>query len=480
MSRRNPKCEDCPTVRQLRAEFAAFRAQTSAEISGLKTELSKARKNSSTSSKPPSSDIVKPPKERRMPGKRKKGGQPGHPKHTRPPFAPEEIDSTVSYALSCCPHCQGRVHPAMGVAPKTVQQVDLIEKTAAVTEHVGLAYRCSDCGCIVHASLPAAVENAGLVGPRLTAVIAHMKAVSHASLSSIRRYLRDVHGLTISHGHLSKILQKVSNALRIPYAEIYAALRQQSRLNIDETGHKENGDLLWTWCFRATHFILFKIAESRGSTVLFDVLGPDFQGIVGCDYFSAYRKYLGETNMVVQFCLAHLIRDVRFLTESADKITANYGQRLLDAIGRLFHVYHQREEIPEALFLRRMDRARQEVLTIGRRAPLSSEPQNMAKRFRQYGREYFTFITTPGIDPTNNLAEQAIRFCVIDRHVTQGTRSPKGREWCERIWTAAATCKLQDRSLYDFLLEAITAHFENRSPPSLLSPANDQSITASA
>jgi len=40
---------------------------------------------------------------------------------------------------------------------------------------------------------------------------------------------------------------------------------------------------------------------------------------------------------------------------------------------------------------------------------------------------YFRFITTPGIDPTNNLAEQAIRFVVIDRHITQGTRSEKGR-----------------------------------------------------
>ena len=480
MSRRKRKCDDCPTVKQLRAEFAAFKAQATAEIGDLRTQLQKASKTSATSSKPPSSDIVKPPRERRMRGKRKKGGQPGHPMHVRPPFTPEEIDVTVPHPLSCCPHCRGKLRAAADVMPKTIQQVDLAEQTTEVTEHVGLAYRCNSCGCVVQAPIPEAVEKAGLIGPRLTAVIAHMKAVSHASLSSVRRYLHDVHGLTISRGQLAKILQKISNALKMPYEEIYAALRQQPRLNIDETGHKENGDHLWTWCFRAEQLILFKIAESRGSVVLLDVLGPDFQGIIGCDYFSAYRKYLGETNLVVQFCLAHLIRDVRFLTESADKITANYGQRLLDAIGRLFDVYHQRESLPEPLFLRRMDRSRKEVLSIGRRAPQSSEAQNMANRFRQYGREYFTFITTPGIDPTNNLAEQAIRFCVIDRHVTQGTRSPRGREWCERIWTAAATCKLQNRSLYDFLLEAINAHFENRAPPSLLPSSSTQSIAASA
>ena len=46
----------------------------------------------------------------------------------------------------------------------------------------------------------------------------------------------------------------------------------------------------------------------------------------------------------------------------------------------------------------------------------------MANRFRTHGKAYFEFITTPGIGPTNNAAEQAIRFIVIDRHVTQGTR----------------------------------------------------------
>ena len=42
-------------------------------------------------------------------------------------------------------------------------------------------------------------------------------------------------------------------------------------------------------------------------------------------------------------------------------------------------------------------------------------------------------MTTPEVDPTNNSAEQAIRFVVIDRHITQGTRSETGRRWSERV-----------------------------------------------
>ena len=74
------------------------------------------------------------------------------------------------------------------------------------------------------------------------------------------------------------------------------------------------------------------------------------------------------------------------------------------------------------------------------RVPDTKEAGNLANRFHDHGREYLRFITTPDIEPTNNLAEQAIRFVVIDRRITQGTRSAAGRTWCERIWTTLATC----------------------------------------
>ena len=96
------------------------------------------------------------------------------------------------------------------------------------------------------------------------------------------------------------------------------------------------------------------------------------------------------------------------------------------------------------------------------------EAQNMAKRFRNHGEAYFEFITNPKIDPTNNIAEQAIRFVVIDRHITQGTRGIKGRVTNERLWTVIATCQLQGKSAFNFILEAVHAYFNNDPSPSLL------------
>ena len=92
------------------------------------------------------------------------------------------------------------------------------------------------------------------------------------------------------------------------------------------------------------------------------------------------------------------------------------------------------------MFTLRLQAARDEVLRQSTEdVPPTRHAQTMALRLNQYGASYFTFVTTPGVEPTNNLAEQAIRFVVIDRHITQGTRGAVGRQWCERIWTVIAT-----------------------------------------
>ena len=135
----------------------------------------------------------------------------------------------------------------------------------------------------------------------------------------------------------------------------------------------------------------------------------------------------------------------------------------------LFAVFHRREQISAGVFEASLWGARWRVLQAEMDdVPATRHSQNLAQRFREHGEAFFTFVTTPGVEPTNNLAEQAIRFVVIDRHITQGTRSEGGRRWSERIWTVIATCVQQGRSVYQFLSLAITNWFTNQPAPSLV------------
>lgn len=459
----------CPGCAALSRDLAALKAV----VARLEAELAAAKKNSSNSSKPPSSDIVKPPNNEKQKAARKgrkckRGGQKGHPKHERAAFEPSKIDSTIEYTMTSCPQCGGKVTPAK-VAPKIVQQVEVIEQPIEITEHRGMPYWCRRCKKIHYAPIDEQVRWAGLVGPRLTGLIAYLKGACHCSYSTIRKFIRDVIGVTISRGQLAKLIDKVSVTLEISHEQLEQALRDQTVVNVDETGHKDNGRPMWTWCFRAPEFTYFTIAETRSSEVLIDVLGEEFAGVLGCDYFSAYRKYMGEFNVLVQFCLAHLIRDIKFLCEHPDKRNRAYGKRVLTYVRELFAVFHRRERMAPGRFAVELQDAGDELLAQAEwRVPNTREANNLAKRFECHGESYIRFITTPGVEPTNNLAEQAIRFVVLDRKVTQGTRGETGQRWLERIWTVIATCSQQGRSVFQFLIDTIRAHLTDKSYPSLI------------
>lgn len=456
-------------IAELEAEVAALKA----EVTRLAELVAKLSKNSSNSSKPPSSDIVKPssPASGQKPNakkkKRKIGGQPGHAKHEREPFSSEEIDDVREYRLNCCPDCGGTVS-ARPKETRVVQQVELIERPIEIVEYRAEGCWCRRCGKVVYAPLPSAVQKGGLLGPELTALVGYLKGVCHASFSTIRKYFRDVLHIPISRGQLAKVIGKVSMAMGPAYEELRTRLPEEPRLNVDETGHKDNGKPHWTWCFRAELYTLFKIDSSRSSDVLIEMLGREFNGVLGCDYFSAYRKYMREFGVELQFCLAHLIREVKFLIGLPHERTRVYGERLLDALRQLFRVIHRRETMPPGGFQRALEKARTDVINAATWAPRCSPAKNLARRFRLHGDAYFRFITTPGVEPTNNLAEQAIRFVVIDRRITQGTRSERGQRWCERIWTAIATCAQQQRSVFEYLRNAVTASFNDQSTPSLI------------
>jgi transposase len=461
----NTTSEKCSQCQVLEAKVAALEA----ELERVRAQLAAARKNSETSSKPPSSDIVKPKPPERADGKKRSiGGQPGHDKHTRQPFPPEQVTGFETHTLDACPGCGGalRLNPS---DPRVVQQVDIETTPLTIEQHTCPEYWCDCCQKPYWAPMPLKIVRGGLVGPRLTALIAFMKGVCHASFSTIRTFLRDCVGVTIARGTLANTINKVSRALDGPYEELLLLLPEEAVLNIDETGHKCNKELWWTWCLRAELYTIFKIDPHRNADVLMDLLGREFQGAIGCDYFSAYRRYMRECGITIQFCLAHLIRDVKFLTTLPDAATKAYGERLRRGLQELFEVIHRREELSAVVFELRLKAARDAVLKAGMTdVPTTRHAENMAKRFRKHGEAFFTFITTPEMEPTNNRAEQAIRFVVIDRLITQGTRSETGRRWSERIWTTIATCAGQGRSVLGYLKECVGNWFEGVPSPSLL------------
>ena len=127
-------------------------------------------------------------------------------------------------------------------------------------------------------------------------------------------------------------------------------------VNIDETGHHDDGKLHWTWCFDTARYSLFKIDSSRGSGVLEAMLTKAFAGIIGADYWGAYRKFARLFDVRVQYCMAHLIREIRFLAEHSVQMLSRWGQKLLNWLKKLFDTLHRRETLTAKGWMRSMER----------------------------------------------------------------------------------------------------------------------------
>lgn len=450
-----------PTERQYyQQRIAALEAQ----VLALTELVAKLTKNSSNSSKPPSSDIVKPPRPPSPSGPRKAGGQPGHRGTHHQPFSESQLNARWEQVPTHCP----RGHDLTGQPlrdTKILQQVELANDPVVRTEYRRPGVCCPICEETIYAELPAGVIDGQLFGPRLLALLGYMKGSLHTTYSGLKGFCRDVLDLEVSRGHLGNALARVSTALAPAYAQLAAQVPTEPVLNIDESGWKDRGINYWIWIFATGTFSFFVIAKSRSSAVLRAVLGQTYPGTIVSDFFSAYVKY---ANLLQQFCLAHLIRDTKFTAELPDPQERAFGQALLLQFKRLFHFWHLRETIPKDRFDRLMQKIQRRIFALAERDHLPKYSARLAKRLRKHDCALFRFLFDPAVEPTNNLAERSIRHSVLSQRLSQGSRSPWGRQWNERIFTVIGSCRKQGRSAWQFLQEAVSAHYFHTPMPSLI------------
>lgn len=96
------------------------------------------------------------------------------------------------------------------------------------------------------------------------------------------------------------------------------------------------------------------------------------------------------------------------------------------------------------------------------------EVRNMAAALLQHCGRLFTLIEHPGVEPTNNCVEQALRIAVQLRKIIFGNRSAQGEVATARLLTVTQTCRMQGRNTLGYLTEAIVCYRRNQPAPSLL------------
>jgi transposase len=442
-------------------------AQLQAQLAELQARLNQ---HSQNSSKPPSSDPPSaPPRPARGGRGRAKGGQPGHERHLRPTPSPDQITEVRHHYPQSCSHCQASLsatwQDACALQTQYVWEIPLV--VPHITAHHYHTLCCRSCGDLVTASRPADVPP-GSFGPRLAASVALLHGRYRISDREIPQLLHDFFKLPLCVGSVVDLQQSCSLALAPVYSAIQTTVQQQAHINMDETGWKEAGKRRWLWVVVSTVATLFHVASSRGGKVIATLLGETFDGIVSSDRLKSYQVLPAERRQV---CWAHLIRTLLAFYERDGPLGA-WASDMLAQVDLMFELWYAFRDgrIDRATLSVSMQAVQLTVRAILERGQRRyDQAQGLSDELLNLWPALWTFVTTEGVEPTNNAAERALRPAVLWRKGCFGAQSEGGNRFVERILTVSATCRQQNRHLLTFLTEAVSAYWAGQPAPSLLS-----------
>jgi len=436
-------------------------------------------RDSGNSSMPPSSDPPKSRAERRRAAReaykrsmRRSGGQPGHEGKSRELVTRERVDERVGHLPDCC----GCGHEFDGSEervgdPVVHQQFELAPIRPLVFEHQRLRLRCPACQKAVLARLSAGAGSG--FGPRLDAHIAMLAGVFRLSREQVRQTVVEVFGIPASTGSIDSAIMRMSAVLADPWAELRAAIQQAEVVHADETTWRLAGAQQWLWVAASALLACYRIDPSRSQAAAKALLGEDFGGFVVSDRYAGYH-FLDILQQ--QLCWCHVIRQLIEVSQRSGA-TGRRGIKLVTlarAVIAAHRAYLTDGHDPEWLAaqlepLREQIRALLDQCAAGRH----TRTANLAAGLLDEYEALWTFADVPelAIDPTNNAAERAVRHAVLMRKLQGGTQSDRGSRWIERVQSVRETCRLQQRPVLAWLVDAAAAAHHRLPAPSLLPAA---------
>jgi transposase len=421
-------------------------AQLQNRVETLETRL---QQNSTSSSRPPSSDspYKKPRRHTTSTTPRKAGGKPGHQGHRQVLFPATTVRELRPERCTC-----GNTTFALTTPYHTHQVIELPSIAMEVTHWVLYQGWCQACGRWSHAHVP--TEHTSGYGPRFSALMGELAGTYGNGRRMVQTFCASVLQVPISLGAIQKVLDRVAQAIEPHYTAIATQARHAPVNYIDETPWFLTHTLQWLWVMVSDR-AAFYLIHPRRSKEAFAALIDDWAGILVSDGYGVYQTWVAHR----QTCLAHLIRAARSLADRQSPELAACGTWALAELQRLCYM----ATAPPTGGEWRAWYARLCKL-IDQYHDRHDDAGKFARRLLREMDSLWVFLVHCGVDATNNRAERALRCGVLWRKRSLGTASSKGNRWVERILSLRETCRLQARSTYTVLVDAVTRFFYGQPP----------------
>ena len=443
-------------ARQL-AELKEAFLKLKADYEALKMKFDNNQKpptSSKNSSQPPSKDQ----KSNQPKGKsRHRHGPPkGHEKHERKLVA--QPDEVVELRVKNCCKCCVDLRAEEGHLVKVNQITELPEAKAQVIEVRQYETVCSECGQTQVEAPPKGLEMERTFGSRLEATVVYYRQEQHMSYQRTQLALLNLQGVEISQGGIDQIMQRAGDKAIQAAKPIEETVRQSSVIHSDETGSRVDGNNWWEWVFCTTKAALHVIRFNRSEDVIKDVMATCQTEVWVSDCYSAQLK---APTLQLQLCMAHQLRNLQAVVDAYP--TQTWSRALQMLFRYAIHLHHQRDQLSPDQFAIQLARIERHCDRLLQRALEPPEAKRLQRRYLKHRYKLFVFLYRTDVEPTNNVAERALRPSVIHRKVMGCFRSEWGAKAFAALASVIDTAELSGVRAFD----AIQSLF---GPPSLPIP----------
>lgn len=367
------------------------------------------------------------------------GKNTGYKGATRKRKAPNEFINCFDDVCSQC----GKHNKPAKVKSKIYEEIPDPQPVKIIKAEWGVY----DCRCGHHwESKPRQVPDKGIFGKNMLSQITLLRFDDRLPLRKTIAAIERQYQTTLTPKAVYDVTKRVADKATPQYEEIKRKIRKAKSLNIDETKIKIQGKTFWLWIFRSRKNIFFVIHKKRNRTVLDEILGVNYQGIIICDGLSAYEEY----TKYLQRCWAHILRETRELAKKyddakpmhkwmTDLFTIVKSANIKDPPVKRKELYNKCiQEMKQLIEIFSSYKHLKKVITT----------INNGLNF------WFTKILHPQIQPTNNDGERSLREIVVIKKIIGTLRNQDGADVLAKIMTLISTWRLNGQSPF-YSLRAI-------------------------
>jgi transposase len=307
-----------------------------------------------------------------------------------------------------------------------------------------------------------------VLGLRLASVMSYLAGRCHDGRRTVREIVSDLFGVPLSLGSVCNYEAQMSGALAMAHEQAVQSVRQAPVRHVDETGWSKAGKTCWLWTAATERLNCFALHAGRNWPALCALLGRHAgRGIICSDRWHAYSR-VGLRRR--QVCWAHLKRDFQKWSDKGGptKLLGDDGLDLCRKVFALWRDFRQRT-LTRRQLQRRLGRLRRRMRQVleWNKACGEASAAKFCRNLLAVGPALWTFSRVPGLEPTNNSAERALRPAVLWRKNCFGCHSDAGLRFTERILTAIQSLRQQQRSVLPWLEQTLIAHRNGSVPPQL-------------